>query len=312
MVLGDGWSTTVSSLTAASLEKSHILIGKAELIAQSPEISLSAQDNDGDNELMLAVVKQEELYASIIIDTFVKRKRTDLLNLQNREGNTALLLAVKMRSRSLVEQLVLGGADLLMRDYKGNTALHCASEIGILDLVKLLTPEKSIKQTILQSQDNDSAHPYRLYMLDDSDTDSEQSQSRLTQSQLLNKKNAELYNYCGWNSFHLAVQNGHLHIADYLALTVKVDMNAPGGTRGMTALHIVIQKKNIPVFLYLTRKLKVDVNMLTYDGLSPIQFACGYRQDDLVPLLLLSGAYISDHKNYREYMEQVDTIYDSD
>lgn len=309
MVLSDGVAARhissdflpsyVDSVEAASPEESQIFIGKAELIAQSPEISLSAQDNDGDNELLLAIVKQEELYASIIIDTLLKRKRTDLLNLQNREGNTALLLAVKLGSTSLVKQLVRAGVDLLIRDYKGNTALHCASEIGILALVKILTPENSGKQ------DGDNDHRY-------SDTDLQQSQPRLISQSQLNKKNAELCNYCGWNSFHLAVQNGHLNIADYLALTVKVDVNAPGGGRGMTAVHIATQTENIPVLLYLTRKLKADFNMPTYDGLSPIQLACGYRQDDLVSLLLSIGAYISEYVNFKKYMEQVDTTYDSD
>ena len=96
----------------------------------------------------------------------------------------------------------------------------------------------------------------------------------------------ELKNYDGWNCLHLAVQNGHMNIADYLITDLKVNPNIPGGSRGMTPCHIAVEIEDTSMLIYLLSKAEIDVDMMTYDKWTPFQMAAVNNHEAELTLLL--------------------------
>ena len=62
-----------------------------------------------------------------------------LFDILNDDVQTALHLAVITNQPKVVRKLVVAGADLSIRNYQGNTALHLACMSSNLDCVKALT-----------------------------------------------------------------------------------------------------------------------------------------------------------------------------
>jgi NF-kappa-B inhibitor alpha len=62
-----------------------------------------------------------------------------LLNILNDDAQAALHLAVLTQQPRIVRRLVLAGADLTVRNFRGNTPLHLACISGDIYCVKALT-----------------------------------------------------------------------------------------------------------------------------------------------------------------------------
>lgn len=62
-----------------------------------------------------------------------------LLNILNDDCQSPLHLAVLTHQPTIVRRLILAGADLSLRNFRGNTALHLACASGDLACAKALT-----------------------------------------------------------------------------------------------------------------------------------------------------------------------------
>ena len=65
------------------------------------------------------------------------------LNVQNQDGATALIKAVRFHHTKLAQQLIQCGADMNITDKGGNTALHEAAALGHEELVQTLINAKA-------------------------------------------------------------------------------------------------------------------------------------------------------------------------
>ena len=74
------------------------------------------------------------------------------LDILNDDALTALHLAVMSKQPMIVRRLVLAGADLSVRNYHGNTALHLAITAGDLQCTRALTepidPSESSRSSV--------------------------------------------------------------------------------------------------------------------------------------------------------------------
>lgn len=257
------------------MESEEVTVGLPVLLVMSPEDLFCAQDQEGDNELMLALVKGHENYFCYMVDVLVKRKSHKLLNIRNNLRHTVLHLAVLTDSLLATKKLVQVGVDLGSQDHRGDTALHRACSLGYLKhAVAITTPVAT------RHNSGVSKEAWRL---------------------------AETLNYQGWNCLHVAVQKGYCDIAEHM-WSLGVDVNKPGGGRGMSALHIATQARDTTMIIFLIHKLQADVNRTTFDKWTAIEFATFHNDDILISLLLSCGAYVSEMKNcHTKFQDAEDT-----
>ena len=93
---------------------------------------------------LYSLTKDEEnfLYASEIGDINKVKELLALgvnINIQNEEGETALMWALQYANVQLVRELIKSGANVNIKDKYGNTALDYAKDEGHNDIVELLS-----------------------------------------------------------------------------------------------------------------------------------------------------------------------------
>lgn len=100
---------------------------------QPPQADINAQDSYGYTLLMRASLYGELQEAEKLIKVGAK------LDMQNLEGETALMLATSFRPNAgIAELLISKGADLHLRAWNGRTALHYAAARSLTLTQKLL------------------------------------------------------------------------------------------------------------------------------------------------------------------------------
>ncbi len=235
------------------------------------DLIMNYQDEDGDTELMLAVIKEATAYCVFLIDTTCEQGNAYVLDLQNHFMQTALHLAVITKQVDLVRYLIEAGASCDLQDHHGNTPLHIACREGLLDIVKLiLCPYIGAKSNQIKQQ-SDGILCVR--------------------------------NYTGFTCLHLATLSSNLHIIEYLLSDgIKANVNEQEGSNGRTLLHLAVQNRDISLVIFLIRRSDVNIDALTFDGHPPLRLAAGLQCTEIVTLLISAGAdYRLMHHNRQEY-----------
>ncbi|GCB62655.1 NF-kappa-B inhibitor beta-like [Scyliorhinus torazame] len=217
---------------------------------------LSYCTEDLDSMLHLSIIHEEVNFFNKLLHC---TKGTEYLNLQNNLYQTALHLAVIIGRVDLVEKLVAAGADLLLQEKYGNTALHLACKRKATGCI----------QALLCPYSCDPRHPILF--------DPSQVRQQL-----------DCYNYDGFTPLHEAVLLNDFQIVAYL-LTFEFDLNAKEMHAGRTALHLAVEEQNQQIVKLLLDK-RADVHAETYSGYTPIYLAM-YRPDSgIIQMLRDSGS----------------------
>ncbi|XP_023139659.1 NF-kappa-B inhibitor alpha-like [Amphiprion ocellaris] len=115
----------------------------------------AALTEDGDTLLHLAIIHEAAEHAFQMIKL---SHNHPFLNVQNHQRQTALHLAVITEQPQLVERLLKAGADPLLADDSGNTALHIACKKGSLACFGVITQICQRHLTSIVSFPNYSGH----------------------------------------------------------------------------------------------------------------------------------------------------------
>ncbi|KAM4521534.1 NF-kappa-B inhibitor alpha-like [Odontesthes bonariensis] len=115
----------------------------------------TAVTEDGDTLLHLAIIHEATEHALQMIKL---SHNHPFLNIQNHQRQTALHLAVITEQPQLVEKLLKAGADPLLADDSGNTALHIACKRGSLACFSVLTQNCQRHLTSMVSFPNYNGH----------------------------------------------------------------------------------------------------------------------------------------------------------
>ncbi|XP_029175863.1 NF-kappa-B inhibitor cactus-like [Nylanderia fulva] len=217
-----------------------------------------SKDGDGDTQLHIAIM-QGYVQAALILISLAPHPR--LLNIMNDHLQSPLHLAVLTQQPVIVRRLVLAGADLSLRNFRGNTALHLACASGDLACAKALTDP--------------------LYPMERNKLIPEQKVPALPQ-------NLEQINYNGEMCLHVAVINGHVNLVRLL-LRLGADLEAKECLAGRTALHLAIERKCWAIITFLLKECEPCLDTKTYSGLTAYQLAL-YTDRQLARELLRHGA----------------------
>ncbi|XP_050460079.1 NF-kappa-B inhibitor cactus-like [Cataglyphis hispanica] len=217
-----------------------------------------SKDADGDTQLHIAIMQGYVEGALILINL---TPHPHLLNIMNDHLQSPLHLAVLTQQPLIVRRLVLAGADLSLRNFRGNTALHLACANGDLACAKALTdPLYPMERNKLMPGQEVPALP----------------------------QNLEQINYNGEMCLHVAVANGHVNLVRLL-LRLGADLEAKECLAGRTALHLAVERKCWPIIIFLLKECEPCLNTKTYSGLTAYQLAL-YTDRQLARELLRHGA----------------------
>lgn len=212
---------------------------------------LSYRTEELDSMLHLAIIHEEDCLLEHLLHCM---KGTDFLDLQNDMKQTALHLAVILGRAELVTKLVAAGANLLLQEKDGNTALHLACKEMALACVQALLFQHS---------------------------------TELKYSSLLDpaqfRQQLHFYNYRGFTPLHVAVLLNDVQVVEYL-LHFEVDVNAKEKCAGRTALHLGVEQQNRHIIKLLLNR-GADVHAQMYNGCTPICLAV-YMPDSGITQML--------------------------
>eukprot|EP01092_Planopodium_desertum_P000201 TRINITY_DN1027_c0_g1_i4.p1 TRINITY_DN1027_c0_g1~~TRINITY_DN1027_c0_g1_i4.p1 ORF type:complete len:120 (-),score=20.04 TRINITY_DN1027_c0_g1_i4:62-421(-) len=80
----------------------------------------------------------------------------------NKEGETALHIAIKHKFLKIVELLLAKGADIEAKDESGNTPLHKAAQVAYVPIINFLID----KGASLEAENDDEETPLKVAKLD--------------------------------------------------------------------------------------------------------------------------------------------------
>lgn len=110
---------------------------------------LMAVDRDGASSLHFAVrAARTKGVEQLLFHADVAGCLSELVNLTDFTGSTALLSCIRVGEGALCRLLLNAGADTECRDEAGNTALHCAVHANQIELLKLLLSKAADPSTV--------------------------------------------------------------------------------------------------------------------------------------------------------------------
>ncbi|XP_037595416.1 nuclear factor NF-kappa-B p100 subunit isoform X3 [Cebus imitator] len=214
---------------------------------------LTAQDENGDTPLHLAIIHEQTSVIEQIAHVIYHAQHLGVVNLTNHLHQTPLHLAVITGQTRVVSFLLQVGADPALLDRHGDSAMHLALRAG--------AGASELLRALLRS--GAPALPQLLHMPD----------------------------FEGLYPVHLAVRARSPECLDLL-VDSGAEVEATERQGGRTALHLATEMEELGLVTHLVTKLRANVNARTFAGNTPLHLAAGLGSPTLTRLLLKAGADI--------------------
>ncbi|XP_005063560.1 LOW QUALITY PROTEIN: nuclear factor NF-kappa-B p100 subunit [Mesocricetus auratus] len=214
---------------------------------------LTAQDENGDTPLHLAIIHGQTGVIEQIVHVIYHAQYLGVINITNHLHQTPLHLAVITGQTRVVSFLLQVGADPTLLDRHGDSAVHLALRAG--------AEAPGLLRALLHSGTH--AVPQILHMPD----------------------------FAGLYPVHLAVHARSPECLDLL-VDRGAEVEAAERQGGRTPLHLATEMEELGLVTHLITKLHANVNARTFAGNTPLHLAAGLGSPTLTRLLLKAGADI--------------------
>lgn len=210
--------------------------------------------------------------------------RDDTLDVNTRDshGNHLLTYAVRFNKLSIVEKLIEKNAKYDIVDKMGRSILYDAIVSNFYDIIVRLLDysDKTIGVMITDIRDINGSIPLH-YAIGFKNTE-------IVKLLLKHKSNTYLTDTSGYNALHLATRSGSFEIVKEIA---KGMANLNWKTnKGESALHISINYQYNQITKFLLNE-GVDPDIIDNENeFSPLHYAVGWNNIEIVGLLLKMGA----------------------
>lgn len=254
---------------------------------------LSAQDEDGDTGLHLAVVhSQQEALRSLT--QVLSALCGEEVNMRNHLYQTPLHLAVLTQQREALDALLLAGADPALADRHGNTALHLAASQEAADMTSQLLQRSEVR-ALTEVPNTAGLCPLHVAVLS----------NRLGSVRTLLQCGADVElkeRTSGRTALHLATETDNVSLAGCLLLEGNADVDSCTFD-GSTPLHIAAGRGSAK----LTALLMAAGADPRRENMEPL-FMCEEEEDDdegyvpgTTPLNMAATAQVLELLNGKEY-----------
>lgn len=264
-----------------------------------------SQNTDADPHIDIFFLPQNKspFEAAILANDLEKVKQLIAqgadVNIRDSRGNTPLLQAVLMGRLSFVEVLISAGADINAKSPSGRIPLDVAKRRRRTDVVEVLTRAAQEQANVENkpSQDSspfDSQEPKQLTSLHRAaaEGDLEWVKELLESGAAINAKNER-----GLTALHRAINRGKRQIVELL-LDKGADVNAKDD-KGFTPLFSAIGNRDYEMVKLLVDK-GANVNVSANDGTTPLNNAVWIENMEVIECLLTGGADVNQ-KGYEGY-----------
>ncbi|XP_067454318.1 nuclear factor NF-kappa-B p105 subunit [Thunnus thynnus] len=260
---------------------------------------MTAQDEDGDTGLHLAVLHSQQEALKSLTQVVSALPGEEVLNMRNHLYQTPLHLAVITQQREAVEALLLAGADPTLTDRHGNTALHLAAQQeGRGGMVKLLLQHRELRG-LLDHTNTAGLCAIHLAVL----------ANQLSSLRELLEGGANVEDQersCGRTALHLATEADNVSLAGCLLLegNAKVDCCTFNGS---TPLHIAAGRGSIKLTALLMAA-GADPHKENYEPLYFSEEECCDEEDEdegyipgTTPLNMATTSQVLELLNGKKY-----------
>ena len=271
---------TISALMYASeIGKKDIV----ELLLKQPRINPNLEDFHGNTALFLAINNNREEVVNVLLDNGKHGFQINL-NHQNRDGHTALMLAILEPHRGHIVQALLkkDNVDLNLQNKAGETALMLAANqypVNV-DMANMLV-EARIRHIKKHKANLQNLKGQTELMAVSNVTDHENFVKALLSTENGLKVNVNLQDSKGWTALMYAIsENRDGMVNEFLRYgkftTPHIDVNLISTSwRYETALTLAIKRENQPNVERLLAFETIDINLaLTRFGNFALMNAC--------------------------------------
>ncbi|KAK7916228.1 hypothetical protein WMY93_011989 [Mugilogobius chulae] len=256
---------------------------------------LSAQNEDGDTGLHLAVLHNQQEVLQSLTQVLFMYSTEELLNMRNHLYQTPLHLAVLTQQKDAVDALLLAGADPALTDRDGNTALHLATAQEVGDMTSHLLQRSEVR-ALMGVANTAGLYPLHVAVL---------SNGLASLRSLLEfGADVELQERTsGRTSLHLATEADNVSLAGCLLLEGNADVDSCTFD-GSTPLHIAAGRGSAKLTALL---MAAGADPLS-ENLEPL-YICeeeGDKEDEgyvpgTTPLNMAANAQVLELLNGKEY-----------
>lgn len=224
---------------------------------QHPSLNIEKyfeQDEDGYTKLHIAILHNIEPAINVLI-SFAEPAQ---LNLRNYAGQTALHLAVLLGMTSTVRKLIDAGADMNIRDNRCNTPLHLA----------VINDDLSSVYEIIAAVQPPSFGSNKSLIA-----------------------NLELWNMEGETCFYIASKTRNIPMMRLLS-NVGANVNVREGRSGYSPLHYAVETHANDVVKFLCEDCQsiVNLDVENYGGFTAFQLCLVTSQESMADYLVKKGA----------------------
>ena len=225
-----------------------------------------ASERDLDKRTILHHAAMEEWHD--VLDLCIERLSSSKLNIQDKNGMTALHYAARMRNWYGSERLLDAGADALMEDVEGRTPAHSAAEAGSDRVLRLLLIKGAIAL--------DNVDHYRRTVLHYAAT---WNLTSIVESLIeLNPDSVEAKDRDGRTAAHMAALFGSTATLSLLLSTHLVDINA-SDEHGRTLLHCAVESRISSCIDELLSRDGIELNLLDRSLKSPLDITVSFKDE---------------------------------
>jgi ankyrin repeat protein len=249
---------------------------------------ISATDNDGNNALMHALINikpyQSHQIIMQLLTNIIDNNKMNIINMQNKAGNNALILAIENFQDDIVEMLVDHDVNINVKNKAGNTALRFAMFYDNKRIVEMLL-DRGVDITETDN-DGNTALMFAIQMKKNIDA------RFIPDDATINMQNKSLN-----TALMLATRYNRNDIADILihrGADIKIQ-----NREGNTVLHLATMNNNEHVITTLNEhnpeKLKSIINIKSNKGDTALMIATTLKNRNIINLLS-RGADVNNRK----------------
>ena len=225
-----------------------------------------ASERDLDRRTILHHAAMEEWHD--VLDLCIEKLSRSKLNIQDKNGKTALHYAARMRNWYGCERLLDAGADTLMEDVEGRTPGHSAAEAGSDRVLRLLLNKGAIALDNLDQWRRTVLHYAATWNL-----------TSVVESLIeLNPDSIKAKDRDGRTAAHMAALHGSTATLSLFLSTHIIDINA-SDAHGRTLLHCAVESRVTSCIDELLSRNGVELNPLDRSLKSPLDVSASFKDE---------------------------------